>query len=222
VHDFTGEPASAVFADVVRRWEWGADESARFVAGVEVWPAEYHAIDLLVIHHTNTCNDDPDPRARMRAVYANHCTAKGWGDIGYHFVVDEAGTVYEGRVGSAVVRSSDDGRPLGVVGGHVLGFNRGSLGVALMGTLEDVVPTELAWKATVGLLAGLCAWHGIDPMGAVRPGVFPRCGFPPIVGHGDLADRTCPGSSLYAMLPDLRADVARAINLPVGTGLGVS
>lgn len=214
---------SVLLPGVVRREEWGADESARFVAGEEVWPAEHEAVHLLVLHHTNTRNDDPDPRATVRAIYGYHCVAKGWGDIGYHFVVDGVGTVYEGRVGSAEPRAADDGRPLGVVGGHVLDFNHGSLGIGLLGTFDSTAPTDGAWKGTVALLAGLCASYGIDPRGTVPAGVFPVDGIPTIVGHGDIAaDRTCPGQSLRARLPGLHADVARAINESTGRDRGAS
>ena len=77
--------------EVISRSTWGADEGKR------KGPIEFAPISKLVVHHTVTANDDPDPAQTVRAVYAYHTRHNGWNDIGYNFLVDQQGRVYEGR-----------------------------------------------------------------------------------------------------------------------------
>ena len=101
---------------------------------------------------------------RVRAIYEFHAVERGWGDIGYHLLIDEAGTVYEGRAGTADVL---DGGPA-VVGGHVYGHNGGTLGIALLGTLIERPPSPRAWRALVTVMAWLARRHDLDPLGKRR------------------------------------------------------
>jgi hypothetical protein len=86
----TSATATATSSPVyVSRSQWGADESLRFdAAGNEIWPAEYFPAQKLTVHHTATTNGDPDPAATVRAIYRYHAIDRGWGDIGYQFLVD--------------------------------------------------------------------------------------------------------------------------------------
>ena len=93
--------------DRVRRWTgltylsragWGADESLRFEPdGTEKFPPAFFDVQTLTVHHTVTANSDPDPAATVRAIYFFQCITEDFGDIGYHLLIDQAGTVYEGR-----------------------------------------------------------------------------------------------------------------------------
>ena len=77
---------------MITRSAWGADE------GMRKGPIEFGLpISKLVVHHTVTPNDDPDPAQTVRAVYAYHTRHNGWNDIGYNFLVDQQGRIYEGR-----------------------------------------------------------------------------------------------------------------------------
>src|SRR5690606_37712611 len=88
----------------VSRSGWGADESLRFDdGGDEIWPPEYFPTQALTVHHTAGTNGDPDPAATVRAIYYFQCVTEGWGDIGYHLLIDEAGLVYEGRASGSTV-----------------------------------------------------------------------------------------------------------------------
>jgi hypothetical protein len=158
-----------------------------------------------VLHHTNTCNRESDPAARVRAIYEFHAVDRGWGDVGYHLLVDEAGAVYEGRFGTAEVLR---GGPA-VVGGHVFGHNRGTLGIALLGTLIDRSPTPRAWTALVETVAWLLHRHHLDPLGAQHAHGRVR---PTICAHRDLAPTPCPGDACYAQLSTLRTQVAVAVH----------
>ncbi|HEX7103189.1 MAG TPA: N-acetylmuramoyl-L-alanine amidase, partial [Nitrolancea sp.] len=83
---------------IIPRAGWGADESLRYDAnGKEIWPPEYRPVQKVIIHHTVTQNHEQDPAATVRAIYYYHAITQGWGDIGYNFLVDWHGNVYEGR-----------------------------------------------------------------------------------------------------------------------------
>jgi hypothetical protein len=198
--------ASPPRPSVVGRAAWEADEALRFdAAGGERWPRRAEPLRGLVLHHTNTPNFEQDAAARIRAIYAFHALHRGWGDIGYHLLIDEAGSVYEGRTGTASVL---DGGPA-VVGGHVYGHNRGTLGIALLGTLTDRPPSPPAWSALVAVMAWLAHRHALDPLGVRDAG---HDAVPTICAHRDLAATPCPGDACYALLSALRTQVATALS----------
>jgi hypothetical protein len=189
---------------VLPRAAWGADERRRFSDGEERWPPAYATPEALVVHHTRTVNEDPSPAATMRAIYAFHADVRGWGDIGYHYVVGPDGRVFAGRW--------DGGRP-GVVAGHALGHNTGTEGIAVLGNFEEEAPTPEAWRGLVALLGWRCRALGVDPSGRSGP-LGPsgaRRSFPTILGHGDCRPTTCPGARLAAELPRLREEVAAVV-----------
>ncbi|WP_404384219.1 N-acetylmuramoyl-L-alanine amidase [Knoellia locipacati] len=193
---------------VVSRRGWGADESLRFTAsGKEIWPRDTDPVSGLVLHHTRTPNAEEDPAARLRGVYSFHAIDRGWGDIGYHLLVDERGVVYEGRAGSAVVL---DGGPV-VLAGHVYGHNHGNIGIAMLGTLFEEPPSPQARGTLVGLMAWLVSVHQLDA--TMTQGVEGATSTT-IRAHRDLWDTTCPGDAFYALLPALRAEVAQRTGSP--------
>ena len=105
-----GEVANAV-PTCLSRAEWGADESLRFTAGTESWPAEFQPAQAMSVHHTAGANNDPNPVATVRAIYRYHAIDRGWGDIGYHYLLDAQGRVFEGRWSGAA------STPCGTAGG---------------------------------------------------------------------------------------------------------
>ncbi|MBI4299939.1 MAG: N-acetylmuramoyl-L-alanine amidase [Chloroflexi bacterium] len=178
---------------IIPRAAWGADESYRFSSGTEVWPREYEYAAKLIIHHTVTSNDEPDPVATIRAIYYYHAVTLGWGDIGYNYLIDRFGNTYEGRYGGD-----------NVMGGHALQYNRGSLGVAAMGTYASVAPSSQL-EASLFSLASWQAFHtGINPNGS---GFFVDKSLPNIMGHRDALQTTCPGDRLYVDVPTVRSQV---------------
>lgn len=202
---------------IVPRASWGADEALRLDhRGAERWPEEHRPVHGIVLHHTRSPNGERDPASRLRDIYRFHAVQRGWGDLGYHFVIDERGRVYEGRHGTLAAQR----RREGVVGAHSLGFNRGSLAVALMGTLTEQDATPRARSALVSVLTWLTATHGIDPRAMVGwPRIGPaRITASALCAHRDLAGVACPGDAFYATLPELRHEVARRLAAgPAGT-----
>ena len=208
---------------VITRADWGADESLRFDSeGKEVWPAAFYPTKKLIVHHTATKHDDPDPAATVRAIYQYHAVDKGWGDIGYNFIVDAQGRIYKGRwsgprdslTGDTVTGENADGH--GVTGAHVGGYNSGTMGIAVLGNYDRAVsPSTASVKAVTDHLAWEAQRHEIDPEGTsdytnpVNGSVKEQ--MPNISAHRDWASTACPGKNLYAELPHIRTGAATVI-----------
>jgi hypothetical protein len=201
---------------LLSRQAWGADESLRFGPdGTETWSPEYHPVQTLSVHHTGSANGEANPASRVRTIYRDQTVAQGWGDIGYNYLIDAGGLVYEGRW------SGTDGDPAHnaagrlVTGAHIGTYNPGNVGIALLGTFTAGPPTAAARGALVQLLAELAVRHSIDPLREKVVYVNPVNGAiwdgPAISGHLDWAATDCPGGVLYAQLPAIRADVAGLI-----------
>lgn len=160
------------------------------------WPLQYpEKVSKIFIHHTGSSNNLDDPAKVVRDIYYSHTITRGWGDIGYNYLIDPEGNVYEGRYGGE-----------GVVGAHVgpMG-NRGSIGIALLGNYnEDEVP-EKAEKALIALLAEKTKQYGIDPEGS---SYFRGEYIPNITGHREVMKTSCPGEKLWNLLPEIREQVA--------------
>ncbi len=212
--------ASVAQPPILARSAWGADESLRFDAtGKELWLPAFYPVQKLIVHHTDTQNSDPDPAATIRSIYYYHAVTQGWGDIGYNFVIDEAGHVYKGRASHPAGSQTDtltgeDGSGNGVTAAHAQGFNSGTVGVALLGSLMNQDATPAAKNALEDLLAWKADAHHIDPQGSAsytNPVSGATTTFPNIAGHRDVNATECPGGVLYAALPDVRAAVAAHI-----------
>jgi hypothetical protein len=243
-----GTAGAIATANCRSRADWGADESLRFDAeGSEVWPPAHYPVQVATVHHTATKNDDPDPAATVRAIYRYHAVDNGWGDIGYHYLIDENGVVYEGRwsgtkSASCEVEGGDasdfahetsdlDGD--GVLdemttAAHTGGANSGNLGLALLGELTDHPrtgdePKAAAVTALEDVLAELGNRHSLDPTGEVLY-VNPVNGDQKLVdtisGHRDWAATECPGDNLFGQLPTIRTNVAVKMAGSSGDGDG--
>lgn len=161
------------------------------------WPQSYSsAVKLLVIHHTaqDLRNDPRPPAERMRALYQYHAASMGWGDIGYHYVIDEDGAIYEGRAGGDYV-----------IGGHAYCANTGTLGIALMGNFELNAPSQIQVLSLQWLLADLARRYGLDPKRGI---VFHGQQEEVITGHRDIVSTACPGYFLAGVLNQIRTHVA--------------
>ncbi|HEU5486517.1 MAG TPA: peptidoglycan recognition family protein [Microlunatus sp.] len=215
-----GDPATRSGCRYLSRHGWGADESWRFGPdGTESFPTAFFDVQTLTVHHTVTANTDPDPAATVRAIYFFHAVTEDYGDIGYHLLVDQHGTVYEGRYSGpdqvpVFGPRSVGPRPSMVNGAHVAGFNAGNVGVALLGDLTAAGPTPAARLALTRVLAALAGATGLDPLGTtayVNPISGATRTVRTLAGHRDWAATECPGNAFYPSLPQLRVDVAAAL-----------
>lgn len=148
-----------------------------------LWPLQYSkSVKMLVVHHSAlVVQGDPRPSVeRVRAIYKYHALTKGWGDIGYHYVIDENGQVYEGRQGGEYV-----------VGGHAYCNNTGTVGIVLLGNFEIEQPSQAQAKSLQSLLLDLSKTYKINLQSSVT---FHGKKFDaPIVRHKDLLSTLCPG-----------------------------
>jgi hypothetical protein len=198
--------SAAAVADppVINRAAWGADERKRFGANSrEIWPPAYTEPRAQIIHHTVTTNDPADPAAVVRAIYQYHAVTQGWGDIGYNFLIDHRGNIYEGRYGG-----ERNGRIS--QGGHALQYNANTIGAALLGTFTDAAarPSAAAESALVELLASRGQRYAIDP---VAPVTLAGTRFSHrVMGHRDAlpGHTVCPGNGGYSRVPAIRNAVA--------------
>jgi YD repeat-containing protein len=194
---------------IVPRSEWRANETIRRAP-----PRYAKSVSLAIVHHTAGTNayGPAASAAIVRAIELYHVRGNHWNDIGYNFLVDRYGQVFEGRAG---------GIDRNVIGAQAEGFNTGSVGVALIGNYQAASVQPAAARA----LAALFAWRldvaHVDPLGTVNwvSGGNPRfkrgttVTLRAISGHRDTGFTSCPGTRLYAKIPDLAHQVA-AIGLP--------
>ncbi|HXA63354.1 MAG TPA: peptidoglycan recognition protein [Streptosporangiaceae bacterium] len=216
---------------VVTRAGWNADECARTPG----YPLYGTGVKVMFVHHTDTtnsysCSDSP---AIVRSIYAEHLH-QGWWDIGYNFLVDKCGTIFEGRFG---------GMGLPVVGAHTYGFNTNSVGVAAIGTYTDfsggdstasTLPGATPSQPMLGSIARLAAWtfgmNGVNPStgkGSLPEGVSGSPGytkgqiysFNAVSGHRDGYATDCPGNQLYNRLGTIRSYAVGPVSGLTVTGM---
>ncbi|MFD6286583.1 peptidoglycan recognition family protein [Streptomyces sp. NPDC060205] len=194
------------------RAAWGADEKLRFKPdGTENSPQTYYRFQTLTVHHTATANGDANPAATVRAMYHQHAVTNDWGDIGYHFLVDEKGEIYEGRYSGEGGTPAHDANGKLVTAFHTGGYNAGNLGIALIGNLVKQGPTAAARAALTDLVRSLVRFHGVDPQARVtytNPISGAKKEVDEISGHRDWLATECPGAVMYGELAALRKAVA--------------
>ncbi len=170
------------------------------------WPLQYaQSVSLIIVHHTAlpVGKEKRSGTERMRALYQYHASSQGWGDIGYHYVIDESGEIYEGRMGGK-----------NVVGGHAFCNNIGTIGIALMGNFENEQPTKRQIDSLQWLAAHLASENGIDLHRAVT--FHGKTFSSPIIRHRDVLSTACPGYYLATAFPQIVKNVQSGnISAPV-------
>jgi hypothetical protein len=172
----------------------------------------YGAVQMAFVHHTENPNGylPREVPAMLRAIFAFHRYIHGWNDIGYNFVIDAFGRIFEARAG---------GIDEPVVGAQAGGYNLVSTGVAVLGSFTGRPISKPARRALERLLAWKLALHGVSAEGRVSVRVNPQgapysrfpanalVSLPRIAGHRDADTTDCPGDGLYRELPAIRANV---------------
>ncbi len=156
------------------------------------WPLQYpEKVTKFVIHHTATTSNLDNPAQAIRDIYYYHAITRGWGDIGYNYIMDPQGKIYEGRYGGE-----------SVIGAHAGPGNHGSIGISVLGNYEENSVPEEVIVSLSKFIATKSKIHDIDPLessefrGDMMPNVF---------GHGDIMSTDCPGVNLYEKLPVIRS-----------------
>ncbi len=182
---------------VISRDVWCTDPRCDYSDGLE-----YHPVSHLILHHT-VSGSSGDSAAIVRAIWAYHTITRGWGDIGYNFLADTAGVIFEGHLGG------DD-----VVGIHAGNANTGSMALALIGNYSEVEPPQPMLEAAVGMFAWKADQKNIDVFDATDALPNVSWGLPHIMGHRDVYGTTeCPGDDAHALIPAIRDEVADRIGL---------
>lgn len=188
---------------------WGADESLR-----NDGPFYNLALQQMHVHHTASTNgySRASVPGLLRGMYWYHTESLGWADIGYNFLIDRFGRIWEGRAGGAVTN---------VRGAHTLGFNHQSFGVSLIGNFDRVRPSRAAIRSLVRLGAWKLDYYRVTQVTGSTTTVSQGSDLfaagatvvlPVIDGHRQTNQTACPGRYLYAKLPAVRQRVQARIN----------
>ncbi len=190
---------------IVTRKGWGADETLR-----EREFTYSRTVKAAFVHHSAETNDYScgDVPAIIRGIYRYHVESSHWRDIGYNFLVDKCGKIYEGRAGGVA-------KP--VMGAHTLGFNADTTGIAVLGTYSTTVPSKAVRRALSELTAWKLGVHGVDASGKVtltsdggtKYKKGSRATLNAVSGHRDGFTTECPGEKLYRELPGVRTEAGR-------------
>ncbi|PTL60477.1 N-acetylmuramoyl-L-alanine amidase [Paraconexibacter algicola] len=227
---FVAVPAAARSAATARVARVSATASqasgAPPIIGRDVWEAgrcpprtdpSYGEVQLAFVHHTVSANEytAADSAGIVLSICKYHRDTNGWNDLGYNFIVDRFGQIFEGRAG---------GVDQAVIGAQAEGYNRVSTGIANLGTFSDVPQSPAALDAMARLIGWKLAIHGAPVSGTVtvtsgggRTNRFPSgraVTFQRIAGHRDGCSTACPGNALYAQLPEIRSRAAKVAPSP--------
>ena len=202
---------AAARPSMVSRRQWGASKCPPRSA------PEYGEVRAAFVHHTVNNNDytrDEAPDVVL-AVCLFHRNTNGWNDIGYNFLVDRFGTIYEGRAG---------GTGEAIVGAQAVGYNNQSTGIANLGTFTSERQSPTAIRSLAALIRWKLPLHGAPTTGTTTLVSTGGSGnrYPAgrsvrlqrVSGHRDTGATSCPGDALYAQLPELRRLVAGAQPAP--------
>ncbi|MEO5899980.1 MAG: N-acetylmuramoyl-L-alanine amidase [Ilumatobacteraceae bacterium] len=206
--DVPGTNATKVPAPpIVGRKAWGADESIRSNE------RQFSPIRKLIVHHTASDNRPANPAAVVRQTYRYHVLGRGFSDMGYNYMIDHRGVIYEGRYARPYTKepiTGEDRNGWGVVGAHAKHMNHGSCGVCLIGNFELGAPTDAALTSLTWLLAWKAGRNRINLLAEdVFENVYAQFfDFRNLSGHRNVGFTLCPGSRLYAQLPSIRQAAA--------------
>ena len=155
-------------------------------------------VSHIIVHHSAGTNNANDWGAIVRAIRDLHVNNNKWDDIGYNWLIDPDGVIYEGR--------GDN-----LQGAHFCAKNTGTMGVCMLGTFTTQAPTQQAVESLRALLAWKAEERGIDPTGTSlhSPSGAPLAN---IAGHRDGCATECPGNRFYPMLAEVTEDVSELVD----------
>lgn len=184
----------------VSRTEWGA----RFHLDENIYipPASYTKVTHLIVHHSAGPNASSNWADVVASYFDYHVNSNGWQDIGYNWLIDPNGVIYEGRGGGE-----------NVVGAHMCGYNKNTMGVCMLGDFELISPPDTMMQTLYALLGYKACLDSIDPEGEGDIGSYSGH-LLNISGHKDgcaIGYTTCPGKYLYEKLELVRKNTAKYI-----------
>ncbi len=180
---------------IVSRTQWGA-------YAPEGCEANSPTIKAITVHHTAGSNNYSIAEAPgiVRGIQSYHEFDLGWCDIGYNFLIDKYGTIYEGKAG---------GIRMPVHGAHATSWNDYTVGISFMMNSDTYNPSETTMEAGARLIAWKMAGYYLDPHGRVT---LAGRNVNTIFRHGDVMSTACPGANITARMGWLRDRVAQLTN----------
>lgn len=158
-----------------------------------IWEPFYFDVEKIVVHHTYpNQNNYSDPAEQVRGIYNYHAFSNNWGDIGYNYLIDWKGNIYEGKLGGD-----------GAKGYHASNGNYNSIGIAIIGSYTDTTPSQAAQDALVRLIAEKAAFYGFTPKFNVDKDNVYNIQDSTVVGHRNFQATECPGNAFYPILPNI-------------------
>lgn len=155
-------------------------------------PPDYYPAERIIMHYTETSNTDDTKEisiSRIQAIFQYHAVTRGWGDIGYNYIIDRLGNIYEGRYGGNSVRAA-----------HAFNsvtrdnYNVGSIGIVLLGNYSSDDPPEAMFTSLKKLVGWLSATNGFDPntssfskiWNEKQQGFTTEVNLPRVISHKDI------------------------------------
>jgi hypothetical protein len=183
---------------IISRAEWGSPEPNSSTR----WDIEYRPLNRGYLHHTAQAANANDTAASVRAIWNYHANTLGWGDIGYSYLVDIHGNIFQGRY-------TDDNYArenwVDIVAGHAYGANYGSVGVSALGNFVYETPSAAMLESLSNIFAYKFAKYNLDPTGWYG-------NLPVLIAHRDTHPTACPGDNMYARLGDIRNRAAQLVS----------
>lgn len=185
---------------IVTRAQWGAAAPVRCEANSAT-------IKAVTVHHTAGSNVYTAAQAPgiVRGIQNYHAVTLGWCDIGYNFLIDKYGTIYEGKAG---------GTRMPVHGAHAASWNDDTVGISFMMNSDSFNPDGATMEAAARLLAWKMAGYYLNPKGKVS---LAGKTVDTIFRHGDVMATACPGANITGKMGWLRDRVAALMNPSVET-----
>lgn len=189
--------------NIVSRTQWGAPRNA-------TWRTQYASLKGAIVHHTAGTNSYTRAQAPsiVKGIWNYHTYQRGWGDIGYNFLIDKYGTVYEGRAGSVAAKPGEM-----AIGAHAVPANTGSVGVSVLGSYTGSTnPSSTVLDTISEVIAWQFAMADVNPKDKVTYRSSTRSVTTnTISGHRDISNTVCPGN-IYPRLGTIRNSVASKID----------
>ncbi len=205
---FGAVPNNPDLPELITRSQWGADEDKT------TWETEYARVEKFIIHHSGSSKLEPpvpdsdgsgEYKDKVKSIYSFH--ASKWGDIGYNYLIDPSGNIYEGRFGGN-----------GAIGAHAGGSNTGSVGISILGTYgytynktlengetEEVTISHPLTQKIITSLEKLIGWVAANNnMNLNKISEFHGDNIDGVVGHRDVGATNCPGDNLHQKLDNIQ------------------
>jgi hypothetical protein len=202
-----GSKACPELPAIIPRSEWcGSYDACHNPTYTVVYRTPTHS----VVHHGASPDSYTDGYAVVRSYWNYHVNSNGWSDIGYNYLFDKYGNLFQGRHNPNMPNQD-------VNAAHAGSANPYSIGLNFLGNSDAVntAPTTAQLQKCSEFLAWWYDYKGFDPLSSAS--VINQLGntvtLPRICGHKDInpGGTTCPGTALYALIPDIKTNTNQII-----------